>query len=255
MGSVTSALSTPGATLQTNLHSRALINGRRGVVILLIGLVMMIGPSVMGMDMMRYGFGIGFIGFFLVIAGGVTWLMYLRLARAFARILKGEGLLAHWTYSPEEWAAYVAGEARERAGLTWALWTTIMGIAAAICFALSLALEDAFLIMLGVWVFLAVVLGITAFIAQHQGTWRSRHAPGEALVALGGVILPAEEHYWGFVDCWLREAEVELEPPRLRIKYEFLTRYGKDEWEVRVPIPRGQEASARAIADQLNATR
>jgi uncharacterized membrane protein HdeD (DUF308 family) len=71
-------------------------------VLALLGLQAMIWPSLVEMDMMSGGFALRFVGMFVAISGLVTLWVYGDRYRAVQRIFNGQGLLAHWSYDPEE---------------------------------------------------------------------------------------------------------------------------------------------------------
>jgi len=237
--------------MDTSLQNRPARNGQRGLGIALLGLAMMAYPPVARLDGMAGGYALQTLGLFVLIVGVVTWAVYRALAVRFARILRGEGMLAHWTYSEQEWRDYTESEGRERADDLKALYVSVLFIAAIVCGVFGLTHDDAIPVMLLIWLGLAIVLGATAFVAARQGLWRNRHSHGEAIVSRLGVLLPAEEHFWGILGSRLMDATVDESPPTLTVTYMAPTRYGVEEYFARVRVPAGQEESAQQVATAL----
>jgi hypothetical protein len=75
---------------------------RIGLLITALGVLLMLWPSPVSMDMMSGGFALRFIGLFVTITGLVTFWFCQTRAAALGRILSGQGVLAHWTYDPSE---------------------------------------------------------------------------------------------------------------------------------------------------------
>ena len=73
-----------------------------GVFIAFAGIVCMALPAINAMDMMNSGFGIMTIGFFIIIVGLITAVVFWQRARAMDNILAGDSILASWVYSENE---------------------------------------------------------------------------------------------------------------------------------------------------------
>ena len=81
------------------------------LTLLAAGLIFL--PSAIGMDGMKDGFALAFLGTFLTIIFIVTAIVFGARARAWDRILAGEHLLARWRYAREEWRAWTEQELEE----------------------------------------------------------------------------------------------------------------------------------------------
>ena len=53
------------------------------------------------------------VSYFIGISAAIAGVMFLGLLGKLDRILRGEGILAHWTYMPEYWAEYPKKEYEE----------------------------------------------------------------------------------------------------------------------------------------------
>lgn len=63
--------------------------------------VMIFVPELVGFD---GGFAISFASILIAIIATIVGIMYLGWANKLDRILRGEGILAHWTYTPQLWS-------------------------------------------------------------------------------------------------------------------------------------------------------
>jgi hypothetical protein len=67
-------------------------------------------PHIFGMDELNGGFAISVLSFFLAITGIIVIIIYAKRASKLESMLKGNNLLAHWTYTPDEWRQYTEKE-------------------------------------------------------------------------------------------------------------------------------------------------
>ncbi len=81
--------------------------------IIVLGLFVIFLPGIFHLDMMQTGFGISFLGVFVVIVEIISVIVFARLSRLFNTILQKENILVHWTYSPKEWQQYTEEEHKE----------------------------------------------------------------------------------------------------------------------------------------------
>jgi MFS family permease len=227
-----------------------------GVVLLVLGLGLVFGPSLAGADMMRYGYGLGMVGVIVAVIGLVTALMFRSRAVAWARFMAGEDLLVHWRYEPDDWRRYVEAEYTRDRGARLRL----LGVTAA----LMVVVGGAFVLVDpegGLWVaiVLAGVLALLAALAVGLPWWRyrrDRESPGEVRIAPNGVWMNGRLNLWDRQGGRLDGATwVEGEPPQLGLRVSYLSRTGRAEEPVFVPVPRGQEEAGRQVLEQLEQRR
>lgn len=92
-----------------------------GFLVSVTGIIMIFGPGFAGIDGFGGGFAISFIGLFVTIFGLVVVGFYYQQAKILDGILRGEGLLVHWTFDDQIWQEYTrkeyAEEISEKKGL------------------------------------------------------------------------------------------------------------------------------------------
>lgn len=208
-------------------------------------------PLVVAMDMMNGGYALQCVSLGLLVPAGLTGgCLYLWRAVLLTRILRPDHLLAHWTYTPEEWRRYAGAEAGRDAAGKWllfgiiAFWALLFG-------GLCLLFDPGpgrfvFLTMLG----LIALMALVAWLSTALPARRNRLHHGEAFIAPEGVYLNRALHTWKGLGSRLDRADaVEGEEGLLLLEfdYSFPARHGRQSASVRVPVPAGREEEARAL--------
>ncbi|HEX8906487.1 MAG TPA: hypothetical protein VF771_16675 [Longimicrobiaceae bacterium] len=171
-------------------------------------------------------------------------------ARATGAAVDTGPVLAHWTYPPEEWRAYVAAEVRFR--VRQAL---LLGAGAVAVMAVFLALfrepwSVKLPIALGLGVFVAIWRLVMAMSAHHRNIAVAR---GEVIV--GPTAMLVNGRHETIEDGQIRFAGARVlqraRPAVLEIAIRVPGKYRSTDEEYRIPIPAGKEDEARAVAEAL----
>ena len=72
-----------------------------GAFVTALGIIMILGPGLIGISGFDGAFSTFFIGIIVAILGVIIAAIYLQQANILNGILRGEGRLAHWTFEPE----------------------------------------------------------------------------------------------------------------------------------------------------------
>ncbi|MEI7741873.1 MAG: hypothetical protein WCJ29_05245, partial [bacterium] len=83
---------------------------RVSFIVFLLGVAGVFAPSVLGMDGIDGGFALAMVSGFVALVAFITWLIFWRMSVRESRILSGDGVLARFSYSDEEWQKYTAYE-------------------------------------------------------------------------------------------------------------------------------------------------
>ena len=223
-----------------------------GLIIIAVGVALIIVPGLVGADMMRVGYGLGFIGVFLAVVGAVVGVFYWIRAAALQKILAGENLLVHWRYEPVQWQRYAEAEfERARADKRSLFWLVAV-ISAVVGGIFYIADPKGGLWVVVVLAGLLVVLGILAFVVPRLEYNRNRQSVGEALISPEGVYLNRHFHIWNRLGSRLVSVSlVEGDPAAIQFEIAYPARTGTQVDTVRVPIPRGQAAVAQQVMARL----
>jgi MFS family permease len=225
-----------------------------GLVVTAVGIMMIFGPDIVGIDGFEGGFAISFVGLFVAILGLVIAGFYFQQANILGGILRGEGLLVHWTFDDEMWKKYTRKEYAEEISETKGLFVIISVFALFFGFLFWFLDNEAgfivFLVMLG-------LIGLVGF-AWRFSAWyyREQNERGakEAYIARTGVYMNRRLTTWRMFSAKLLGVEIKNSGGLsfLKFSYTAFTVPGPQTYTIRVPIPTDQEEVAKTILQQLN---
>lgn len=209
-------------------------------------------PSILGMDMMKWGFGIAFISFFLVISFAVTSVIYGSMARKLSRLFLEANNIAHWHYSKEEWSKYYQTEFKKQKTEKKNLFILIAVVVLVVGGIFTLTHRDAWKPLVIVFLGLLLVLGFFAFIVPRIKYYRNKNnSHPDVFIGLNGVFLGGEFHLWNYLTSKLKEVTVDESKMLINIKYFYSTNIGIESTNVRIPIPQSKLEEALSVAEKL----
>lgn len=220
----------------------------------LVFVVLIFVPEFLGVDGMAGGFALSFVFFFLAICAFVVFAFYFGFARKVDAILAGKGVLVHWTYAEDYWLDYAKKEYVEEKSEKRGLFLVVCGFA--LFFGVLFWVFDAeagfyvFLVMLG-------LIGVCAFAWRFSAWYTYRQnisGVKEVYVTRDAVYLNRRLYAWSTVLAFFDEvAQKDNDGLALLVfKYTIVGRAGPQTYNVRVPVPRGQEEVAKNIVLQIN---
>jgi hypothetical protein len=223
-------------------------------VVALFASVLIFIPELIGIDGFNGGFAISLISLFIAITAVVVGLMYLGWAGKLDKILRGEGILAHWTYTPQYWAEYTENEYAQEKTEKKGLFIVVSGFALFFGILFWVLDQDAgfivFLVMMG-------LIGMVAF-AWRFSAWHNyrQNINGikEAYITKDAIYMNKKLYTWRTVFTSFDEVTQENNQglALLIFKYATAGRAGPQTYLTRVPIPPGQEEAAKNIVQQIN---
>ena len=233
---------------QNPLQRTALIWG----ILILVGFCGIIAPFVFGMDGPGGGFALAFISMIFTAGAIVATIIYSRMAQTASNFLKGENLLAHWRYSPEEWKSYTENQFTVDKSNKKTLFIILVVIAVIVAVVFLIINREA-----GVFVALVLlaVVGLVGLVAY--ATTRVDHSDnlkhqGEAFIGRNGVYLNRRLHIWKGLGSRLEGVTFEEgKVPILKFAYSTLNGTARAYYSARVPIPAGEEETAKQIASEI----
>lgn len=224
-------------------------------VVALFAAVLIFVPESVGIDGFEGGFAMSFACLAIALTAAIVGVMYLGWAGKLDKILRGEGILAHWTYTSEYWAEYTQKEYEEDKSEKKGLFLLVSGFA--LFFGILFWVLDpeagftVFLMMLG-------LIGLVAF-AWRFSVWHNyRQNIGggvkEAYITKDAVYMNRKLYTWRTVLTSFDEVTQQDNQglALLIFKYTTYNRTGPQTYTTRVPIPPGQEETAKNIIQQIN---
>lgn len=226
--------------------------GATGMAILAAGLIFL--PGWVGMDGMNGGYAVSFIAIWLMLSAVLTAWFFWRRAAQIDRMLAGQEILAHWTYTPAEWLAYAGAELEEQLQENRALWYLMAGMSLVTGAAFWLFDREAGLYVFLLMVAMTLVLAVAAFGFPLLRRWRQGRRPGEAWLAptavlFDGVFYPIKSRL-----MWLDGVEWQeaagTAPACLCFHLTHFVRSGIQTRTLRVPVPNGRTDEALALLEK-----
>jgi len=222
--------------------------------IILLGIVMIFLPGIIGLDGFNGGFALSFLGFFVAIIGIITVIIFARFARLAEAILQKQNILAHWTYTPEEWKTYTEEEHTDDSSDKRALFLLVAIIAVVVGIGMGLVYRD-FLLIFYIIAGIIAVIGLTAYLSTVMPYHWNRTHLGDVYIAKDGVYLNRRLHFWKGLSARLRKISYEEGKhslPRMIIEYSSTNLLTANYYTARIPVPHGQEEAARRIVNELS---
>lgn len=231
------------------------------IVLLIVALVMGLGShwsnplSVLLATVGGMGLISGIIGLFSYGKQAATIDEMFKQAGSPEAMLAGGNLLAHWTYSPQEWSQFVQSEiARNRSANLLVL--CILGLVFLFILIFLSAKGGAESLLMGL-IFFAVVGSFSWWFATAEMRNLKAQSSGEAFISKTGLLLNDRYYPWNVMGMSLTGVFYEQGNPNVVLfKYEQLGAYGaggafnvsSNERSVRVPVPVGREVEAQNLA-------
>ncbi len=219
----------------------------RWYILTLVFLISVFVPSMLGIDGMDGGYGISFLAGFMVMAGLIVIVVYRARAKQMDKILKGEGRLAVWRYTPEEWTRFVLADYLDEKREKKNLYIMLVVIGLIVGLLMTVVLQSPVLLMVVGGIF--AITAIPAFLVPRLRFRKLRHSEAEALIAENGVIVGKMFHLWVKTGACLDQVSINHEenPAVIEFAYSMPTRTGMQEQMARVPIPEGKMDEAIRI--------
>jgi len=206
-------------------------------------------PTIIGLDGFDGGFAMSFVSAFLVIMSLIVILIYRSRAKQLDNILAGEGRIAVWKYSPEEWERFTRIDFEEEKKAKKFLFILVSVICVIVGILLWIAIEDVLIMFISLCII--PVVAIPAFLAPRMRYKKLRNSEGKALISEKGVIVGKMFHLWVKLGARLDQVVLVTDenPPILEFHYSMPTRTGRQEEVARVPVPYGKMDEAERIGN------
>jgi len=220
-------------------------------IITAVAILGIFAPEFFGLKMFSGGAAISAVCILLAITGLIVALVYTARAGKLGKILNGSGLLAHWTYSQDEWQQYAEEEYQRQKSSSKGLFIIIAVI--------SLVIGIVFFVAdprYGKWVFFSMVglIALIAFVAwftafyNHQQNKNNR---GEVFFTPDAVYINQQLHDFKSLNAKLENVTLKGKGQQyIEFTYSAPTRTGRQDYQARAPVPRGKDEEARKLVEK-----
>ena len=222
------------------------------LILMLVFIFCMFLPSIIGLDGFDGGFALGFGAGFMVIVSLIVIFIYRSRAKQLDKILAGEGRVAVWQYSQDEWLRFIEVDFKEEKQSKKTLFIIVAVISVIVGVIMMIVVEDplALLIALGI----IPIVAIPAFWAPRARHNKLKNSEPKALISEKGVIIGRMFHLWVNLGATLDQVVLitDEQPPILEFHYSMPTRTGRQTEVARLPLPAGKMTDAEQIGNYLS---
>ena len=201
----------------------------------------------------------------LAFIGLIVALIFMAWARKLDKMLKGENLLAHWTYSQDEWQQYAEEEYKRQKSrnmkqfIMVAIASLVIGVGCVVLIQRN-----------GLWFLLAMIVlialeGLIAWFTADYNHRQNKKSQGQAFLAPDAVFIT--NHFHNLKSTGYRLEKVELKgdsQPYIEFIYSgrsqretvsinpLNTGHARDNYYVTVPVPQGKVDEAIKVVEKYN---
>jgi hypothetical protein len=219
----------------------------------IVGIIVFFLPVFFTIDSQSGAPALYFLSIIIFVSAVVCGIVFSRMAGIFNNMFNSKDLLAHWTYSKEEWDRYTESEHIRDRKEKWSLFRVIAIIALVVGVGFVIVKHDAWPVMLVVIPGLIAVIAFTAFISIASTYRRNQKHPGEVYIGTKGAVFQRSLHYWKLPESYLRSVEfVPGDEPYLEIEYSGQSGIARAYYTTRIPVPKGRENEAKEILNVLS---
>ena len=227
---------------------------RRAINCALIGAVWLI----IGIPLTEYGLSSKHFTFLMpglvLLVGSLPWFIIAAVsfwsAGKYDRIVAGEGLLARWSYTKEEWdRAVIAGCTKDRVQRFALLSMLLVGVALFAVLALALDPSNTALIE---WSSAGIAVILFLIIYYPKLRKAKKPNPSDTYIARDGLLFNREFHLWNAFGSRFDSAAMAPNSHAIEIRYQ----YAANEWGMQlrtlmIPVPNGKEKDAKRVVKSL----
>jgi uncharacterized Tic20 family protein len=242
--------------MQTALKTGTIINRPKRIVrnAFIITAIMIILSFVIGyssLDGMAGGYALIFFSSFLAMVAFVTALVYIPRAKAFSKLMNELNPLAHWTFTKDEWDAFVKEDLKETIAVNKSILRMMIIISIIICCILLLIYRDnLYILIIGA---LILFLSMVAFLTPHIRRNMFKKGIHEAYIGATSVYVGGSFKTWSQLGAHLVSAALYTEStiPILHIIFEYPSLLVVQQEIIRIPVPQGKMEEAKMIIARL----
>lgn len=216
-----------------------------------LGFLMIVAPSIFNIDGMNGGYALGFVGVFIMLSLFlVALLVFKDRAKVFDSIISGENIIVCWKYEAKEWKKLKDDEYNEVKSTNKGMFIFMIILCSIIFLPFIIFLEEGF-IMGFVLIILIAILGIAAFVSTSLA--KNKDKEGFVIIARDGVLMNKKFECWkGFGVKFKGVGYCSEDTSLIEINYKVsYYRQSHIMQTVIVPIPKGEELTAKAVISKL----
>jgi len=212
-------------------------------------------PSLFGVFHVSDPVSIPITAGFLTLMGLFLIFIYRSRAHQLDKILSGEGRLATWHYSPDDWMRFAEADYAGEKKIKKSRSVPMVALMVAIAVSLVVVLRQPVIIPM-VAGSIAIV-SIPLFLVPWLRFRKLQRSEAEVVIAETGVIIGKMVHLWGRWRTHVERVSINTSnnPNCIEFVYSIPTRYGRRKVVARVPVPKGKNEDAVRIVKHFERRR
>lgn len=229
---------------------------RRALFLMFVFIGVCFIPAFVDMDMMNGGYALIVLSGFAAITCLITAIVYVPLARDWDRLFSGKDVLVDWRYDEQSWLEFTEADFQEELQTKKQIWwlVFVITIVVLIGFVAMLRDEASVYVALGMLGFMGVlrILAVT----MPRLTRRTHLKSGRRiLIGQHGVWQGGVHHAWGSLGSSLDQIEALIDEEQAKawlvLTYSYPTRTGREETQIRLPVPNNDLREGRRVGELL----
>ena len=212
---------------------------------------MIFWPINLGIDGFDGWFALAFFWIVIAITAFVMIFFYRKYAKKRDEIIWWKDLLAHRTYSIEEWEKYTKEELQRNKSEKKILFLVIawISLVAWIWFAIYEWESWKFVLLVMLW--LVVLIWIVAFLSVWSVHKQNKKHLGQVYITKDGIILNRQLHVWNILGNKLENVEYKENKwnPYIDFLYSAKWKNGRNTFHARIPVPTWKEDEAKKLSE------
>lgn len=232
-----------------------------GVLIGAVGLAMIAAPFIWNLDMMQHGFGLIFVGGFIMIAGLVTIGVFGWRAIQFRKLTSGDRHLVRWRHDPGVFAEQATRNFKAKCADNAIKFGIMLAFIVPITLLVTIIGHldgegDSMPFFVGLMALVTLVLAFAAVVTPLWDRWRAARNARETWISERSLYSQGTLHTWGGPASILRSVELRDDAGGRLLVFtiDYLVHVGLPGYVnhvVEVPVPPGEERRAEEIAARL----
>jgi hypothetical protein len=213
---------------------------------------------IVGIPLTGYGISSKHFAFLMpglvLLVGTIPWsiiaVVSFWIAGKYDRIVAGEGRLAHWKYTKEEWdRAVMEGYTKDHVQRFAILIMFLVGIALFAALSVGLDPANAALVEWG-----SLIVSVIMFLIIYYPKLRKAKKPerSDTFIARDGLLFNKEFHLWNVFGARFDSAATVPKSHAIEIRYWFTANeWGMQLRTLMIPVPNGKEQEAKRAVKSL----
>lgn len=228
-------------------------NFKFSLAVCLLALVGIIGPFLSPWKNNSNSFIFSVISLLILMIAVISAVITFQVTQKAKAIKNDTKLVAHWTYSDQEWAEFTEIENQRNLSDKKNLFIIIAVTSVIFSFIFLLADPENGTFVAYCMGALVIITGITTYISTKLAHLHNLHNKGDAYISFKGIIINDKCYPWEMLGNSFQSASQIKDSNRqyLQFSYSSSSRRGRQNHDIRIPVPAQEEKNVQSIINKL----